>query len=82
MLAGDIVSMPDNWEYAWFVAWDLAFHCAPLSLVDVDFATEQIELLLATRYAHRSRTRASPRCASRSPRSKTTGSPSSTRRSS
>ena len=52
MIAGDIISMPDKWEYPWFAAWDLAFHCAPLSLVDVDFAKEQIELLLKTRYQH------------------------------
>jgi hypothetical protein len=52
MVAGDIISMPDKWEYPWFAAWDLAFHCAPLSLVDVDFAKEQIELLLRTRYIH------------------------------
>jgi hypothetical protein len=52
MLAGDIISMPDKWEYPWFAAWDLAFHCAPLSLVDVDFAKEQVELLLKTRYLH------------------------------
>ena len=52
MVAGDVISMPDKWEYPWFAAWDLAFHCAPLSLVDVDFAKEQIELLLSTRYAH------------------------------
>ncbi len=50
--AGDIISMPDKWEYPWFAAWDLAFHCAPLSLVDVDFAKEQVELLLHTRYVH------------------------------
>ena len=52
MVAGDVISMPDKWEYPWFAAWDLAFHCAPLSLVDVDFAKEQIELLLSTRYSH------------------------------
>ncbi len=52
MLAHDIISMPDKWEYPWFAAWDLAFHCAPLSLVDVDFAKEQVELLLRTRYLH------------------------------
>ena len=52
MVAGDIISMPDKWEYPWFAAWDLAFHCAPLSLVDVDFAKEQVELLLRTRYMH------------------------------
>ena len=52
MIAGDIISMPDKWEYPWFAAWDLAFHCAPLSLVDIDFAKEQVELLLKTRYVH------------------------------
>jgi hypothetical protein len=52
MVAGDVISMPDKWEYPWFAAWDLAFHCAPLSLVDVDFAKEQVELLLRTRYMH------------------------------
>ena len=52
MVAGDVISMPDKWEYPWFAAWDLAFHTAPLSLVDVDFAKEQVELLLDTRYLH------------------------------
>ncbi len=52
MLAGDVISMPDKWEYPWFAAWDLAFHCAPLALVDVDFAKQQVELLLTTRYQH------------------------------
>lgn len=52
MIAGDVISMPDKWEYPWFAAWDLAFHCAPLSLVDVDFAKDQIELLLRTAYMH------------------------------
>ncbi len=52
MVAQDVISMPDKWEYPWFAAWDLAFHCAPLSLVDVDFAKQQVELLLRTRYMH------------------------------
>jgi hypothetical protein len=52
MVAADVISMPDTWEYPWFAAWDLAFHCAPLALVDVDFAKEQVELLLRTRYMH------------------------------
>ncbi len=52
MVAQDIISMPDKWEYPWFAAWDLAFHCAPLSLVDVDFAKQQVEVLLKTRYHH------------------------------
>jgi hypothetical protein len=52
MVCRDVISMPDKWEYPWFAAWDLAFHTAPLSLVDVDFAKEQVELLLRTRYVH------------------------------
>jgi hypothetical protein len=52
MIAQDVISMPDKWEYPWFAAWDLAFHCAPISLVDLDFAKQQIELLLLTRYQH------------------------------
>jgi hypothetical protein len=52
MVAGDVISMPDKWEYPWFAAWDLAFHCAPLALVDVDFAKAQVELLLRTAYMH------------------------------
>lgn len=52
LVARDVISMPDVWEYPWFAAWDLAFHTAPLSLVDVDFAKAQVELLVSTRYAH------------------------------
>jgi hypothetical protein len=52
LIARDVISMPDTWEYPWFAAWDLAFHTAPLSLVDVDFAKQQVELLLETRYLH------------------------------
>ncbi len=50
--AADIISMPDTWEYPWFAAWDLAYHCAALSLVDVDFAKDQLELLLKEYYLH------------------------------
>ena len=50
--AQHVISMPDKWEYPWFAAWDLAFHCAALALVDVDFAKEQIELLLKEYYLH------------------------------
>jgi hypothetical protein len=50
--AHHVVSMPDKWEYPWFAAWDLAFHCAALALVDVDFAKDQIELLLKEYYLH------------------------------
>ncbi len=52
MKAADVISMPDKWEYPWFAAWDLAFHCAALALVDVDFAKDQIELLLKENYLH------------------------------
>jgi hypothetical protein len=52
MKASDVISMPDTWEYPWFAAWDLAFHCAAMALVDVDFAKEQIELLLRDTYFH------------------------------
>jgi len=50
--AGDVISMPDKWEYPWFAAWDLALQTVPLSLVDVDFAKGQMELLLTDRYLH------------------------------
>jgi hypothetical protein len=50
--AAHVISMPDKWEYPWFAAWDLAFHCAALALVDVDFAKQQIELLLKENYLH------------------------------
>ncbi|HGG59339.1 MAG TPA: glucosidase, partial [Gammaproteobacteria bacterium] len=50
--AADIISMPDSWEYPWFAAWDLAYHCATLALFDVDFAKDQIELMLSERYLH------------------------------
>jgi hypothetical protein len=39
--SADILSMPDKWEYPWFAAWDLAFHCAVLARVDLDFAKDQ-----------------------------------------
>ena len=48
----DIVSMPDKWEYPWYAAWDLAFHCVPLALVDADFAKAQLVLLLREWYMH------------------------------
>ena len=48
----DVISMPDKWEYPWFAAWDLAFHCIPLALVDPDFAKRQLVLLLREWYMH------------------------------
>jgi Mannosylglycerate hydrolase MGH1-like glycoside hydrolase domain/Glycosyl hydrolase family 63 C-terminal domain len=44
--------MPDTWEFPWYAAWDLAFHCIPIALVDPDFAKEQLLLLLRERYMH------------------------------
>ena len=41
----DVISMPDEWEYPWFAAWDLAFHALPLAHVDPDFAKEQLLLM-------------------------------------
>ena len=52
MLNSDIISMPDKWEYPWYAAWDLAFHTLALSLVDFDFAKDQLLLMLRTLYAH------------------------------
>jgi hypothetical protein len=52
MLNQDIISMPDKWEYPWYAAWDLAFHAIPLSIVDPDFAKEQMELMLRGGYLH------------------------------
>jgi hypothetical protein len=48
----DVISMPDKWEYPWYAAWDLAFHCVPLALVDPDFAKQQLVLLLREWYMH------------------------------
>ena len=47
-----ILSMPDKWEYPWFAAWDLAFHCTPLAVVDQAFAKEQLWLLLFEQFQH------------------------------
>jgi hypothetical protein len=52
MYNGDVISMPDKWEYPWYAAWDLAFHVLALTLVDPDFGKEQLELMLRERYMH------------------------------
>jgi hypothetical protein len=52
MLNSDVISMPDKWEYPWYAAWDLAFHTLALSLVDYDFAKQQLLLMLRNLYAH------------------------------
>jgi len=48
----DIISMPDKWEYPWYAAWDLAFHCIPLAMVDAHFAKNQLLLFLREWYMH------------------------------
>jgi hypothetical protein len=48
----DVISMPDKWEYPWYAAWDLAFHCVPIAIVDPEFAKEQLVLLLREWYMH------------------------------
>jgi hypothetical protein len=52
MVTDHVISMPDKWEYPWFAAWDLAFHALALSVVDVDFAKQQLDLLLQSFYLH------------------------------
>ena len=52
MINDHVISMPDKWEYPWYAAWDLAFHCVPLAMVDVDFAKEQLDLMLGELYLH------------------------------
>ncbi len=48
----DVISMPDKWEYPWYAAWDLAFHCIPLAIVDPEFAKDQLRLLTKEWYMH------------------------------
>ncbi len=48
----DIISMPDKWEYPWYAAWDLAFHCLPLAMIDAEFAKQQLVLLTREWYMH------------------------------
>lgn len=52
MYNGDVLSMPDKWEYPWYAAWDLAFHVLALTLVDLDFGKQQLHLMLRERYMH------------------------------
>ncbi|WP_406693950.1 glucosidase [Singulisphaera sp. Ch08] len=52
MYNGDIISMPDKWEYPWYAAWDLAFHVLALTLVDPAFGKQQLKLMLHERYIH------------------------------
>lgn len=48
----DVISMPDKWEYPWYAAWDLAFHVLPLTLVDLDFGKQQLDMMLRENYLH------------------------------
>src|SRR5262249_24894476 len=50
--SADILSMPDKWEYPWFAAWHLAFHCMVLARVDIDFAKDQLRLMTNQVYLH------------------------------
>jgi hypothetical protein len=48
----DVISMPDKWEYPWYAAWDLGFHCVAMALIDPDYAKEQLVLFLREWYMH------------------------------
>jgi hypothetical protein len=47
-----VMSMPDKWEFPWYASWDLAFHCLPLALIDVQFAKKQLDLIVREWYQH------------------------------
>lgn len=52
LVCDDVISMPDKWEYPWYAAWDLAFHAAAFAAIDLDFAKQQLKLLLTHEYLH------------------------------
>ena len=52
MVNDDVISMPDKWEYPWYAAWDLAFHTIAFSMLDTDFAKQQLDLMLREVYLH------------------------------
>ena len=52
LVSRDVILMPDAWEYPWFAAWDLAFHCVTMALIDPEFAKSQVLLLLGSVYQH------------------------------
>ena len=52
MYLDDILSMPDAWEYPFFAAWDSAFHCIPLAMIDPDFAKRQLDIFTREWYMH------------------------------
>ncbi len=47
-----ILTMPDKWEYPWFAAWDLAFHCVSFAMADPHFAKDQLQLMLFEQFQH------------------------------
>jgi hypothetical protein len=52
MINDNIISMPDKWEYPWYAAWDLAFHTIILAGIDLDFAKQQLDLMVRESYLH------------------------------
>ena len=48
----DVIAMPDKWEYPWLAAWDSAFHVISLTMIDIDLAKEQLELLVSEKLMH------------------------------
>jgi hypothetical protein len=52
LVSGNVISMPDKWEYPWFAAWDLAFHCISYAAIDTEFAKEQLTLLISAEFIH------------------------------
>lgn len=48
----DIMSMPDKWEYPWYAAWDTAFHCVPIAMIDPGYAKDQLLTLTREWYMH------------------------------
>jgi hypothetical protein len=52
MVNDHVISMPDKWEYPWYAAWDLAFHAMAFSTADIDFAKEQLDLMLQEFFLH------------------------------
>ncbi|MDP2982096.1 MAG: glucosidase, partial [Candidatus Latescibacter sp.] len=48
----DVITMPDNWEYPWYAAWDIAFHCIPFAMIDPEFAKHQLILMTREWYMH------------------------------
>src|SRR6266581_7582683 len=52
LATGDVLSMPDKWEYPWFAAWDTAFHAVALAMIEPDFAKDQLLLLTREWYMH------------------------------